>query len=70
MTVVRKDYFDSGAQFREDYHRKFNAAPFVAQTTRYLWYGLLFRYEASGLTVSTGEAAQHLPPNFLQPCRK
>ncbi|KAK4206323.1 amidase signature domain-containing protein [Rhypophila decipiens] len=39
MTVVRKDYFDSGAQFREDYQRKFNAAPFVAQTTRYLWGG-------------------------------
>ncbi|KAI0101981.1 amidase signature domain-containing protein [Nemania sp. FL0031] len=41
MTVVWKDYFDSGTQFREDYHRNFNAAPFVAQTTRYLWEGAL-----------------------------
>lgn len=41
MNVVRKDYFDSGARFREDYLHKFNAAPFMAQTTRYLWYGLL-----------------------------
>ncbi|KAG9254379.1 amidase-like protein [Emericellopsis atlantica] len=39
MTVVRKDYYDSGAKFREDYQRKFDAAPFVAQTTRYLWGG-------------------------------
>ena len=30
MTVVRKDYYDSGAKFREDYQRKFDAAPFVA----------------------------------------
>lgn len=68
MTVVRKDYFDSGAQFREDYHHKFNAAPFVAKTTRYLWLvsSELFRYEASELTTSTGEAAQHLPPTTLQ----
>lgn len=43
MTVVRKDYFDGTSQFREDYHRKFDAAPFVAQTTRWLWYGLLLR---------------------------
>lgn len=67
MTVVRKDCFDGGAQFREDYHRKFNAAPFVAQTTRYLWYGLLFLYDASELTIAKGEAAQHLLPNPLQP---
>ncbi|KAK0659739.1 amidase signature domain-containing protein [Cercophora samala] len=39
MTVVRKDYYDSGAKFREDYQRKFDAAPFVVQTTRYLWGG-------------------------------
>ncbi|TPX09494.1 uncharacterized protein E0L32_009237 [Thyridium curvatum] len=39
MTVVRKDYFDGTSQFREDYHRKFDAAPFVAQTTRWLWEG-------------------------------
>ncbi|KAI0201069.1 amidase signature domain-containing protein [Astrocystis sublimbata] len=39
LTVLRKDYFDNGTQFREDYHRKFNAAPFVAQTTRYIWEG-------------------------------
>lgn len=78
MTVVRKDYFDSGAQFREDYHREFNAAPFVSQTTRYLWYGwpiLFFSYEASELTAvffsfffPAGEAAQNLWPNFSRLC--
>lgn len=70
MTVVRKDYYDSGAKFREDYQRKFDAAPFVAQTTRYLWYGLLFHYEASKLTCSTGEAQQNLRPNFKKLWRK
>ncbi|KAJ8132958.1 hypothetical protein O1611_g670 [Lasiodiplodia mahajangana] len=36
---MNNDYFDNGAQFREDYRRKFNASPFVSQTTRYIWEG-------------------------------
>lgn len=68
MTVVRKDYFDSGAQFREDYHRKFNAAPFVAQTTRYLWYDdfSCLSWEAPQLIVFCRGGGSEPPDEFRE----